>query len=157
MDIAKAIIAAIATILSSVLTLLIKEYFERRRFNKIGSEIRDAVYGKWTGQIHQALNGDKRIFETQLELKVSSAGVITGKAEVPHPNKNGVYYLSLDGGFYSERFLKINYENSNKAILQFGTFVFMLSPNADKLTGHFVGYGNISEAVIAGSAQFKKV
>lgn len=156
-DITKAIIAGIATILASVITLLLKEYFDRRkaRYEKVADKIRDAVYGKWKGSFEQTLESQPINIEMDIELKVSSSGSITGKAKFPF--RDETWEVSIKGGFYSERFLKLDYENVNRAILQFGAFIFRLSDDAKTLKGCFIGYGHISEKIIGGNAVLKKV
>lgn len=156
-DITKAIIAGIATILAAVITLLLKEYFDRRkeRYEKVDSRIRDVVYGKWKGYFEQTLEGSPQTILLEMELKVSSSGNITGKAKFPF--KSETYEVNIKGGFYSQRFLKMDYENSDKAILQFGAFIFRLSDSAKKLTGYFVGHGHLTGNIIGGNATLEKV
>jgi hypothetical protein len=109
MDIAKAIIAGIATILSAVITLLIKDRQSKAKYQKIEPEVSDAIYGKWKGTVQHELGNSLQIHVIDLELKVSGSGVITGKASFSHNSES--YLLMLSGGFYSLRFIKVNYEN----------------------------------------------
>ena len=157
MDIAKALIAGCATIISAIITLLLKEYFDRRKeteYEKVKSQIRDAVYGNWKGHYKQTLNGNMLSINLSMDLKVSSTGVITGKAKVPYGDET--FELDIKGGFYSERFLKMDYENQNKSVLQFGAFIFKLSDNSKRLAGNFVGSGHVSGDIIGGNAILEK-
>jgi hypothetical protein len=156
MDITKAIIAGIATILSAIIALLLKEYFDKKKepYKKIDEQIKDAVHGRWKGSFQQVLNDTHQTFDLELDIRVSNTGSLTGKAKYPY--KNEIIDINIKGGFYSERFLKMDYENSNKAIMQFGSFVFKLSDDAKILTGYFVGYGHISGKVIGGNAVLNK-
>lgn len=90
-----------------------------------------------------------------MELKVSSSGAITGKAK--YPFKTETHEVKISGGFYSLRFLKMDYENSDKAILQFGAFVFKLSDSAEKIEGYFIGYGHKNGIITGGKAILNKV
>lgn len=159
MDIAKAIIAGIAVVLSALLTLLLKEYFDRKRasdkYENLEKSISEAVNGKWKGYFEQTFGENNVSIELMLDLKVSLSGSITGKAKVPYQGE--IYDIDVKGGFYSQRFLKMDYENSNKAILQFGAFVFKLSDDSQKLIGYFVGYGHKSGKIIGGNAKVEKV
>ncbi len=157
MTITEAVIAGLATIFSAVITLLLKEYFIRKkeRYEKLGSRLKEAVHGKWKGSYEQMLEGSHRTIDLTIELKVTTHGTIVGKAKVPY--KNELFEMNITGGFYSDSFLKMDYENSERAILQFGAFVFKLSDDSRKLTGCFVGYGQVSGAIISGNATLKKI
>ena len=151
------LITGFFSILTAIITLFIKNFFEKKNvsFKKVENVCKDAIYGKWKGHILQTLNGNKEYFDVIMDLKVTNNGIITGSAKLPF--KDEIAILELDGGFYSQRFIKINYENTNKAILQFGTFIFKISDSAKVLKGNFVGYGYISGDIIAGNVCFEKV
>lgn len=157
MNITEAVIAGVATILASIITLLIKEYLDKRKesYKRIDDQIRDVVYGKWKGTFQQVFNDSLQTIDFEMELKVSSRGKVIGTGKYLFENE--VYVVNISGGFYSNRFLKMDYENSNKAILQFGSFVFKLSDGAKTLNGHFVGYGHLSGKVIGGNAILHKL
>jgi hypothetical protein len=118
-------------------------------------EIKDAVSGKWEGKYEQILNGALEEIDVYMFLEVSRKGKIIGKATIPYGED--AFEANLKGGFYLRSFIKLEYENTNKAIIQFGSFVFRLSDRPNKLAGQFVGYGHISEKVISGSIQLKKI
>ena len=157
MDIVNTIIAGVATILSALITLFLKEYFDRKKegYEQVDGRIKDVIYGKWKGTFEQTLNGNLHSIELQFDLKVTNSGAITGKVKVPYGTET--FDLNIKGGFYSQRFLKMDYENADRAILQFGSFVFKLSDSAKKLTGYFVGYGHLSQKIIGGDAVLEKV
>lgn len=157
MNLTNAIIAGIATILSAAFTIIISEYLDQRKYKKVKKEVREAINGKWKGIIQQTLNDNLQVFDADITFKVLSSGAITGIAKVPNPINNEMFFLDLKGGFYSEWFIKIDYESANKAILQFGTFIFRLSYDAARLEGYFNGHGHISGKIIAGPAYFEKV
>ena len=163
-DLLKVIGTGIATILSAVVTILIKNYFDRKKegekYRSVETAIQEAVGGKWKGYIKQSLNGDLLFENVKVSFKVSDNGSIKGEMKVPY--KDELYELKCTGGFYSQRFMKLEYENSNKAILQFGSMVIKLSDDSIKLEGYFVGNGVIgrntpvSKNIIAGEMFFVK-
>jgi hypothetical protein len=157
MEITSAVIAGIATILSAIITLFLTEYLGRRkeRFIKVSDAIKRTVSGTWKGKYDQILRENPVTVDLIIELTVSTRGKITGTATVPYGEDT--FVVNIRGGFYSIRFLKMEYENSNDAILQFGSFVFKLSDDAKEIEGHFVGYGHISKKIIGGPAILKKV
>lgn len=154
-----AIIAASASIFSTTSGILLKQYFDQKKENdkyaSLEDHIKDAVTGKWKGYFDQTLDENHFKYQVTLDLKVSSKGSLIGKAKVPFEDE--IFDINVKGGFYTGRFLKMDYENSDKAIQQFGAFVLNLSSNNKKLTGFFVGFGHITERIMGGIAVLEKV
>ena len=155
--ITKAIIAAAASIISAIITVLLKEYLEIRKQNykKQSDERRRIISGTWKGTFEQTLNEKLVKLEIIMELKATSRGAITGKAKSSY--KNDSFQVAIKGGFYSDDFLKMEYENVDRSVVQFGSFVFRLASNPKIMKGYFVGYGHISEMIISGPAVFYKI
>jgi hypothetical protein len=59
--------------------------------------------------------------------------------------------LKLTGGFYHDRFVRLEYFNSEGRRMQFGCATLELDAPGDKMEGEYVGYGAWSEAVISGT------
>lgn len=156
MDITKAIIAGIATITSAIITVLLKEYLGRRKENyrKQSDERRKKISGRWNGKYQQVFEGNEVTIQINIELKVLSRGAINGIGNVSYGRYS--FQVNIKGGFYLDDFLKLEYENSDKGIIQFGSFVLKLSSNAKEIKGHFVGYGHITEAIISGPVSLSK-
>jgi hypothetical protein len=148
-------IGAIATVISAIITVLFTELLSRIRYTSPGNTRRKEVKGNWSGTFDQHLDGVLQTFELDLELKVSIFGSISGIAKLTYNGK--LLRMKVNGGFYLRDFLKMNYRNANKAITQFGAFIFRLSDGCDKLEGHFVGYGHLSKKVISGPAVLIKI
>lgn len=157
MDITKAIIAAAATIISAIITVLLKDYLDRRKENykKQSDQRRRIISGTWKGTYEQLLNEKLITIDIVMELKISSRGTITGIAKVAYENYS--FQVVIKGGFYSDDFLKMDYENSDRSVVQFGSFVFRLASNAKNIKGCFVGFGHINERIISGQATLDKV
>jgi len=150
----EATITGIATILSSVLTIIVTKYLESDKYINAGKAMKEAVRGNWKGIFNQTLDDQNITVPIDFNLKVSSWGSITGKAKIIFNNE--LIHFNIRGGFYLRHFLKMNYENADRSVTQFGSFVFKLSDTSKKLTGHFVGYGHISGKVISGPAVLEK-
>ncbi|MGL4631019.1 MAG: hypothetical protein ACRCVT_07415 [Leadbetterella sp.] len=157
MEIQTAIITGLFTIFASILTVVLKEYFDTRKltYEKVEKRIKEIVTGRWKGSFEQIYNNQLTKFEVSLELKVDYNGKISGKAQIPWVN-NSLIEVVLKGGFYSQRFLQMDYENIDKAIMQFGSYILKLSDNAEKLEGNFVGYSQHTGKIINGSANYDK-
>jgi hypothetical protein len=147
------IIGGICTIAAAIITPLVQTYFETRIFFPISNDRRKILQGIWKGTVNQNLSdGTFKTFTVDLDLnikgkKIQGTGII---------NAEELFYVSLDGSFRNDRFLKMDYQNKNLKILQFGSFVFHLSDDSRELVGKFVGYGHLSKAIIYGSCQFNK-
>jgi|ERR1043165_130464 hypothetical protein len=153
MEIYKAIIAGFATVISVIVGIYIKNHLDNKKEIKINEAIRDAVTGKWKGILSQLVEGTIENLEVELNLKVNGAAI----SGVGMALRNGrSIYVTLSGEFHSLRYLRIDYENRDKAILQFGTFIFQLSGDALALSGHLVGKGHLTERIINASVQLTK-
>ena len=157
-ELLKAIVAGAVSIISAVIAIIVKNYLDKKKeddqYRDVDKAIQEAVEGRWKGEINQTLNGNILFLEVIATFKVSNSGSIKGQMIIPYENES--FRLKCVGGFYSMRFIKMEYENHNKAILQFGSMVFKLSDDCNKFEGYFVGYGHISKNLIAGSMVFTK-
>jgi len=62
----------------------------------------------------------------------------------------------LDGGFFHDRFLKLDYKNADNTAVQFGAIITELSSEGRTLRGYYVGYGAISERPVCGTLEVQK-
>jgi len=155
-DTTTAIVGGVATIISSVSTVLVKNYLDNKSKNeKIEEDVRVALYGIWGGKLNQFLEDALQTIDIKIELKATETGSLTGQGELLYKQKS--YKLTIVGNYKSSRFLKLEYYNSNKAIHQFGTFIFRLSDDSTELNGHLVGYGQISKKIVSGSITLNKI
>ena len=147
------LIGGVCTITAVIITPIFQRYFETRVFYPISADRCKILEGVWKGTVNQELNGAIfRNFDVDLDLAVTGRK-ITGSGVI---NAGQLYYVSLDGSFRNDRFLKMDYHNRDLNILQFGSFIFHLSDDSAELTGKFVGYGHISKTVFYGSCRFTK-
>jgi hypothetical protein len=148
------IIGGVSTITAVVIPIA-QKHFETKTLFPISTDRRNILQGKWTGTVNQHI--DKNTFNTisvELNIKINiKQRKIYGTGII---NALQIYHVSLDGSFRNDRFLKMDYQNIDSSIVQFGSFVFHLSDDSKQLKGRFVGYGHISKDIISGSCQFNK-
>jgi hypothetical protein len=149
----------ISTVASGMIGSFLKEHSYTKKFSRAHKDIRNRLNGMWKGEILQDLLGQRMIFEVvKMELKAKPNGSIEGTMGVKFMEE--FFDLSLIGGLYSEnrRFIRLSYQNKDKGIEQFGAFVLQLhGPGGRELRGNFVGFGHVSQMIIAGGAAFTKI
>jgi hypothetical protein len=155
-----AIIAGIATIVSSTLTVVITPFIKAKSKKDLketlNEDIRDAIDGKWKGTFTQPFNGGEHTFNFEVTFKASPQRQITGKGVIMHDGEE--YKVKMEGDYRDEgKFVSVKYENINLAITQFGYLIFKLADNPNKMSGHFLGNGHITGAILSGSITLKKV
>lgn len=153
-EIAKALIAAGGAIIGAILTAIIKEYLETQGFELIGSGRKAALKGVWKGSVNQYLTDSTyQTYSVELVFEPKRKR-ITGDGKIYNYEK--VFHVKLHGAFIYDRFLKMDYENKDHNIIQFGDFIFELTPDSRELNGRFVGFGHIAQGVVYGTAKFSK-
>src|ERR1700744_2878350 len=140
-DKTNAVFGVVGTVVGAIVSTFLKSYLEKADLSFSRTKKRYALNGVWRGNAIQ--NEDPLIagpYSIELDLN-SSAGKIMGKARVDDPNESII--LTVNGKFKEEGLLKLDYENKDKTVLQFGTFILKLSPGGKKLTGRFIGFGHV--------------
>jgi hypothetical protein len=64
--------------------------------------------------------------------------------------------FDLVGGFFHDRFLKLNYRNLNPANIQFGAIILELASDPKKMNGVYAGYGSISDGLVSGTVELAR-
>jgi hypothetical protein len=148
------IIGGICTIAAVIITPMAEKYFGPQTGYPISNDRRKILQGTWTGVVSQCLaETTVRTLNVDLDLnikgrKIQGTGILnTGEL---------LFHVVLNGSFRNDRFLKMDYQNKDVNVVQFGSFVFHLSDDSKELIGRFVGYGQISRSIVYGSCQFKK-
>lgn len=62
-----------------------------------------------------------------------------------------VFKVHLKGGLRYDRFLKLDYKNTNESAIQFGSIMAQLSDDGHELEGQFLGYGAVSRRIVHGT------
>lgn len=157
-----AIISGIFVIVAPILAYIFTKHYENKDkdFLTISQSRKIALDGSWNGKVFQAewLNGQPINYPFTITLDVSKKE-IKGTGIVHFPmSKTEIhsFNISLKGGFLHDRFLKLDYKNTNQAAMQFGSLILNLSSDGKKLTGRFLGYGSKTEKLVFGELKLEK-
>jgi hypothetical protein len=151
-----AIIASITTLLSPILTLYIKKNIDDNTEKKQSLQ-NEVIIGRWVGTTSQKLHNKDVEFKIDFLFK-NENNKLTGLCTVnlSETKTVGLETFVINGGLYMKRFLRIEYNNNDPDMLQFGYFLLELSPLGKKLNGNFVGYGPESKEIICGKVVLEK-
>jgi len=150
-----AIIGGGVALIAPITTYIATRLYDQRSLQKLDGS-RRALLGKWRGELIQEYEGKPVAVVIDLEFTAANKK-IEGVAEVDdfragRPRDK----LKLEGGFRVDRYIKLDYENRDPAVFQFGTFVAKLQPDGKTLKGHFVGYGYVTDRILHGEATLLK-
>ena len=149
------ILGATSTIVAIILTPIAQQYFESKIFFPISKDRRKCLEGDWQGIVRQAVSVTEfNPINCMLNFKIKGRKVIGTGIITIKPDE--MYRVSLNGSFRNDRFLKMDYQNDDSNVLQFGSFIFHLSDDSKELDGRFVGYGFKSKSIIHGTCLFRK-
>ena len=132
----------------------VKNWVENRRLFKL-SKGRD-VRGRWTGELkYLSPRWDKESIEIEFHrnslLHALNPKLIKGRIRSPRrPNED----LLLQGGFYQEDQMMLDYRSAQPARKQFGSVLLHLNSEARQLSGNFIGY---FDGAITGSLTLNKI
>ena len=152
------ILGSASTLLSGLIVWVVDRIFifeKQLKYENIIKAKREAVKGKWKGKYSQVLFEEQITVPIELSLKVSRNGKLKGELYFSYNSIE--YFIDVWGGFYLQKFIKLEYRNVKQEVDQFGSFVLELNACSDKLEGCFVGYGNKREEVISGPINLNKV
>lgn len=126
------------------------------------SERQRAMQGTWKGEARQEIGPgglafDAEAFATFTLTNNSLSGSLEYRFTNPLNHKPVVLNFSVSGSFLFERFVRLEYANIHKQYVQFGSIIFELEPNAQKIHGRFLGYGAESKNMVYGSMQLSKI
>jgi len=145
-----ALSAVLATVISPILTLLIKQVLENRNLPSI-SNTRNLT-GNWKGETIQE-NERKVIISSSIKSKRKS---IKGTAKISWEDNQNME-LKINGHFLDENYIHINYMPKDTNIKNFGSQILRISSNANKLEGLTIGYGSEQEHIISGKTILDKI
>lgn len=155
-----AIIAGIFAIIAPILTYIFTKFYDNRDLLVISQNRKAALNGAWHGKIFQAegIRGQPVQYPFNIDLSVNKKEVHgIGKVNFPiSKTETHVFNVSLLGGFLHDRFLKLDYKNTNPAEMQFGSLILNLSSDGKKLSGRFLGYGAKTEKLVFGELTLEK-
>jgi hypothetical protein len=145
----KILISGISTTVGLIGGTVLKTYIENKSLFNLSKGRKKKLNGNWVGHFTQ--NKDS-FSDFNIDLKVGRKK-ISGTGTIGF-NKGKV---SLYGGYRNDRFLKLDYQNIDNEIIQFGTIILELSPDNESLNGEFLGYGPKAKKIVAGNIEMKKL
>lgn len=151
------LITAVATVMAAVVgaiaTVLLTHWINNRKSFPVNKDRLNALKGIWRGAVVQDTEREElKEYSIQLNLDVKGR-TITGKGIVDGKDTQTV---NVSGAFQYDSYIRINYKNYNKDIMQFGAIVLHLTPDC-KLEGNFVGFGYHSRKIIKGTVNLDKI
>lgn len=155
-----AIVYGLFAIVTSILTLFLKQYIDNRTKLRIPAGRRRAITGHWEGMAHQepGPNGQPIDFAVTVELtagRKTISGRLTIRFELDGKREQARF--NVTGGFFHGYFLQLNYTPRDEATIQFGSVILELDAAGKRLKGRFAGYGKITQTVVSGTAELEKV
>jgi hypothetical protein len=120
-----------------------------------------ALDGRWEASFHQVVGpeGAPIDFLGTITFK-SNHRAIQGEGTIERAMQNEKFSMdgTFTGRFIHDRFLKADYQIKNQpGVVQFGCMLAELSPNGHLLTGHFLGFGALSQKIVWGTVEVRKV
>ena len=152
-----AVITATSSFLTAIGTLSLTRWTENRLFKPLGDR-RRALRGTWRGNLTQnTVPPDVLIKDIEMICDPGRRRIKgTWFTHIQIGRDEMTLQYSLIGGFYHDRFLKFDFRNDSPGKIQFGAAVLELTGDARTLSGAFVAYGPMSNAIIQGSMKFSR-
>jgi transcriptional regulator with XRE-family HTH domain len=126
-----------------------------------------AIVGRWKGEAVQEFKDGTRIpakVEGELEMIRKDAKdvedeIVCGRLKYSFEYSEEKITDSIDlyGRFRYSSFLRLNYENCDDFVKQFGAAILELDSTGSNLNGKFVGYGSRTEELFKADVHLKKV
>jgi hypothetical protein len=151
---APAITLLLIAIIGPVLTLALARYIQSCRWQRLDGP-RAAALGAWRGIFRQHFLGKP----TQVPIEFTFSGgsrVVTGQGHYQFEGRGRVF-LKVHGGFVAAGKLRLEYVNTDPAVLQCGSIFVELNSAGDVLEGFFAGFGLATSSPLDGSIRLQKV
>lgn len=154
-----AIIGAAGVVTAPVVVLFIKRVIDLRPLAKPPKERRDVLQGIWKGLERQSIGPFGEPIEYEVTCKIKWRGKLAyGTFNFVYSDDSHIIdeTLSFTGGFFFDRFLRLEYYDSEGGKVQFGALVLELDENSRELRGLDVGFGYVTKQILSGSVELTK-
>jgi hypothetical protein len=121
---------------------------------------KEVIVGRWEGDAVQEFSDSKKIpAKVKGELAIHQNDIIRGKLRYTYEvnEEKIINSIIVYGRFLFESFLRLNYENKEDFVKQFGAAILQLDPTGTYLEGKFIGFGSKSKKIIQADILLKKV
>ena len=151
--------AIITAIIGPLLTYFIRDWHKNKPLKIIRAGRRKALNGNWQGSAYQEIGPDGNPLDAKLHYTLTASRKIvrgSGIYSLKLKDKDQSRNFTASGGFLHDKFLKLDYKNTDDSAIQFGSAILELSADGKKLTGLYLGYGATSERLIHGTIELEK-
>lgn len=153
------IILGFLTLASPIIAYFAIKAYEERFLQLITSKRKEALKSIWYGTFKQAIgpNGEEINGKVKFSF-TTSRKIIIGKGTyiVNYGGSEISLSFNFKGGFLYDRYLRFEYYNKDPSVIQFGSAILELSPDAKKLTGRFHGYGSETKSIVYGELNLNR-
>jgi hypothetical protein len=146
----KAIIGGAATILSAIITLIVKNWLDNAPYPSIKGK--RSITGNWKGRTTQ---DDNKIVNVTGKI-TSKSKKIKGEARIEWEGEKYMD-LKIKGNYLDEDHVLINYHSVDSNVKNYGSQILKISANCKKLQGYTIGFGSEAEEIIRGETILDKI
>lgn len=118
-----------------------------------------ALSGDWAGTYEQSSAKGKSVSgRVSFNLKPKKR-LIEGSGQMQETLPDGktvTVHFKIRGGFLHDRFLRLEYENSDDSAVQFGSVIGEFAPDGRSISGTLVGFGAHTGEIVTGGIKMQK-
>ncbi len=158
-------IAAVTAIIAAIISPMVSVWLKNRKYLSLIPSPplvrKKSLYGTWKGELIQKVGCVQLCktheitltFEANTNPIVGSFKLVFNKdSKVETDDDMQVFNTIYDG-----RILKFDYSNKDGTTIHFGSMYAELSASGSNITGHFLGFGRISEMFVNGDINLNKM
>ena len=149
-----------STILAALIGFILHTSLDRRHLPFVEKGRRKAVTGEWEGELSQQDNENRTGVTIPIQLSFkANARSVTGTMTIREREPEGIYTFDVTGSFHFDKYLRFEYgtSGSKDTTIDFGNMFMMLNNTSTEMTGKMVGFGSISNTLIASDIKLEKL
>lgn len=152
-----AIITGSCAVGSALLTVVFTRLWEQRDFQIISQPRRKTLSGAWAGTYDQEVGPEGPFRGDITLLLVTKRKIVTGECTIKAPLRPSPFTSSfaVNGGYYHDRFLSLEYRNPHAATVHFGSLLLELTARGT-LRGRYLGFGAVTEKLVYGTIELSR-
>lgn len=149
------LIGGFTTIAAPLVAIKYQNYIDNKSYSYPSKSRIQFLNGEWEGETVQKGEITQEIKIVKLFSEIKTKGKnICGEGEVRWDNN--VLKVNFKGGFINDYYIRLDYNSVKSHIVNFGSILFKLNSDTNKMVGSIVGYGNIEEGIITGTVTLNK-
>ena len=143
-------------IVAPIVTFIGTKAYETRFLDHISPGRRKALVGTWEGVAQQEFGPDGKPVNLKATMTfTTSRKLVIGEGTYRLPDDSQARFR-FSGGFLHDRFLRFNYTSAEAGVIQFGSIILELSPDAKEFRGRFQGFGVQTKRMVYGDVVLRK-